>query len=137
LRYRFKKWEDGSVNPTRTVNLKANMVIEATYEVVSEVSYKPSASPSGTAKVRRKTALTLDPLSVDVDEGATVTFTGRLSSASGPTAGTGIFFKTIHLYVDGQDTGVSATTDSDGNYTLDYTWTTLGEYTYETRYLGD
>jgi len=101
------------------------------------VSYRESISATGTAKVRRKTALSLDPLTVDVDEGTTVTFTGKLSEASGPNSGVGIAGKTIHFFVDNTDTGVSAVTDANGNFTLDYTWTTPGDYTYDARYLGD
>jgi len=101
------------------------------------VSYRASTSPSGTAKVRRKTALSLDPLSVDVDEGTTTTFSGKLTEASGPNQGRGMAGKTIHFFVDDGDTGISAVTDADGNFTLDYTWTTLGDFTYDVRYLGD
>jgi len=101
------------------------------------VSYRASTSPTGTAKVRRKTALSLDPLSVDVDEGTTTTFSGKLTEASGPNQGKGVAGKTIHFFVDGTDTGETGTTDSNGNFSLNHVWTTPGDFTYDVRYLGD
>lgn len=101
------------------------------------MGYRPSTSPLGTATIGRKTNLTLDPLTTEVDEGTTVTYTGKLTEASGPNIGTGIAGKTIHFFVDGTDTGVSAITDANGNFSLDYTWAAMGNFTYEVRYLGD
>lgn len=101
------------------------------------MSYRGSTSPAGLAKVRRKTVLSLDPLSIDVDEGTTTTFSGKLTEASGPNQGRGIAGKTIHFFVDGTDTGVIGTTDANGNFTLSYVWSTPGDFTYMVRYLGD
>ena len=44
-RYRFKQWEDGTTNPTRTINLTADTTITATYEEI--VGY---ATLTGTVK---------------------------------------------------------------------------------------
>ena len=37
--YNFKQWEDGSTNPTRTVNLSSDITITATYEKVVPITY--------------------------------------------------------------------------------------------------
>lgn len=99
------------------------------------MSYKGSVSQTGTAKVRRKTALTLSPLSIDVEEGDAVTFTGKLSEASGPNIGVGIANKTVHLYVDSTDVA-QAQTASDGTFSINYTFAT-GDFQYHVEYKGD
>lgn len=100
------------------------------------MSYRPSVSPTGTAKVKRKTALSLNPLTVDVDEGDITLFTGKLTEASGPNVGQGVAGKTIHLMVDGADVA-QAITGSDGSFSISHTWTVAGEYQYFAQYLGD
>jgi len=45
--YQFKNWEDGTTNPTRTINLTADMTITATYE---EIPAPPTATVTGTVK---------------------------------------------------------------------------------------
>lgn len=37
MRYKFEKWEDDSVNPSRVINVKADMEIVAYYKEVTEV----------------------------------------------------------------------------------------------------
>jgi len=132
-KYRFKEWDDGSTEPSRLVDLKANMEITAYYEEMIEVSYEPSESPTGTATITEPTTLTLSPLSVTASKGTTTTFTGKLTDS----AGVGIAGKTIHFFVDEVDTGVSAVTDTNGDFTLDYTWAEAGSFTFQVRYLGD
>lgn len=135
-KYKFRDWEDGSTNPARQINLNANMQITANYVLVTEMSYKPSASLIGIAKIRRKTTPTLVPLTVDEEEGTTTTFTGKLSEATGPNMGKGIPNKTIHFLV-GDTEKATAITDADGNFSFDYTWADMGEYEFQVTYLGD
>lgn len=135
-KYKFRDWENDSTDPARQINLNANMQITANYILVTEMSYKPSTSSLGTAKVRRKTALSLDPLTVDVEEGATVTFTGKLSEASGPNIGAGIAGKTIHFLAAAAEKATTVT-DTNGSFSFDYTWTDIGEYEFQVTYLGD
>ena len=131
--HKFKKWEDESTNPTREVNLNANIEITAYYMQVSQMNYEPSESPSGTATITEPTTLTLDPLDVTAVKVETTTITGKLSDS----AGNGIATKTIHFFVDDVDTTVSAVTDATGNFTFDYTWTEAGTFNYKVKYLGD
>jgi hypothetical protein len=96
-------------------------------------AYKPSESPLGTATVLEPTTLTLNPSEITCDKGETTKFTGKLLDSSG----NGIPGKTIHFFVDGEDSGITAITDADGSYTLTYTWATPGKHTFQTKYLGD
>jgi len=51
-KYRFDRWEDGSVNPSRIINLKTNMQIIAYYTEVDEtgkVTFKGSVSAQAEA----------------------------------------------------------------------------------------
>jgi protocatechuate 3,4-dioxygenase beta subunit len=97
------------------------------------VRYKASESPVGTATILEPTTLSLEPLTVIADKGTSTTFTGKLVDSNGK----GVAGKTIHLYINGQDTGATAITDENGSYTLTYNWTSPGNYTFQTKYLGD
>jgi len=97
------------------------------------VSYRPSTSPAGKATIKKKTTLTLNPLTVDADEGDSTVFTGKLSDSQG----NGVPNKTIHFLIDGIDIGLSAPTDVNGDYTFTYVWATAGDYAYVAKYFGD
>lgn len=101
------------------------------------MSYEPATSPTGTATITPAdidTSLSVDPLVVDAKVGAVTMFTGKLTET---TSGNPIQGKIIHLFIDGVDTGESAVTDVNGDYSINHTWTTEGTFKYETRYLGD
>jgi len=52
LKYRFEHWEDGSINPSRIIDLKTNMEITAYYKLVSgmgQVTFKGSVSAQAEA----------------------------------------------------------------------------------------
>lgn len=100
------------------------------------MSYRPASSPIGSARIGRKTQLTLEPLQVDADEGVPVIFIGTLSEASGPNVGKPIMGKTIHFLVD--DVEVShAETDNNGVFSILWTWTGIGNCTSQAKYAGD
>jgi hypothetical protein len=136
-KYKFKQWENGSGEQSRSFNLTGDTEFTAYYEKeVSEVSYEPSESPVGTAEIAEpaiSTTLTLDPLSVTATKGDTTAFTGTLTDNSG----VGISGKNIHLFIDGVDVGVVALTNLNGNFAFDYTWAESGTFTYQVKYLGD
>lgn len=100
------------------------------------MSYRSSSSLTGSAKVRRKTVLSLSPISIDIDEGEPSLIEGKLMEASGPSQGKGIPGKNIQLFVGGSEVA-RVVTAQDGSYKLTYTWETAGEYEYLTKYAGD
>lgn len=97
------------------------------------MSFAAAQSQVGNATINEPTNLTLQPLSLTQGKGTSTQFTGRLTDS----LGIGIFAKTIHLFVNGIDTGEMGVTDSAGNYTITHTWNTVGVFTYQTKYLGD
>ena len=133
VKLQFAQWEDSSKNPTRVITLNANKQITAQYVEVIEMSYEPADSPTGTAQITKATKLTLSPLTAKAKKGTTTTFTGKLTDdADVPISG-----KTIHFFVDGVDTGSSGVTNATGEYSINYTWNTMGTFTYQAKYLGD
>lgn len=98
------------------------------------MSYREVVSPQGRATIKKKATLTLNPLTVNLDEDDVTTFTGKLADAK---TGNGIENKNIHFFLDGVDKGVVATTDVNGDFSFNYKWTIAGDFLYEVQYLGD
>lgn len=99
--------------------------------------YKPATSSKVTAVISAApldASLSISPSSVKARVEDTTTFSGKLT---GTVSGNPIEGKTIHLYINGVNTGKNAVTDSNGDYSIDVEWTKEGTLECITRYLGD
>ena len=121
-KYIFKKWEDDSINPTRTITLINDLSIEAIYEEETlVVKYKPS-EVTILVHAKQPTTLTANPSEIGtetnpLDEGAEVPIEATLLDKLGsPIQG-----KQLHLYnPDGTEVNAQ-TTDANGKASFTYT----------------
>jgi hypothetical protein len=71
--YKFSHWEDGSTNPTRTITVKSDMTIIATYELVKRsVTYESTP-------IAVEATIDTTPIpsggTIEVPDGAAITIT--------------------------------------------------------------
>jgi hypothetical protein len=59
MKYRFDHWEDGSTNPSRVIDVKANMEVTAYYKEVSEGMGKVTFTGSVSAQEKEGEVVTI------------------------------------------------------------------------------
>ena len=120
-KYQFKHWEDGSTDSTRAINLDGDKEINASYEKVAGLKYKPSEA-TVLVHVGRPSDLTVNPSEIGtvenpVDDGISHAITVMLTdNQDNPIEG-----KKIHLYTPDVATELDAQlTAANGVATLSY-----------------
>jgi len=140
-KYRFDRWEDGSVNPSRIINLKTNMQIIAYYKEVTDMRKgAPSQSDIVTVMVHPKeaesTVLTLTSDKTEYTSGDSIVLNGKLKFQSD---GVGLLDRIVDIYKNDVKIG-SATTIAEGGFTYTDTAEEVGQdtqFNYLAKFVGD